>query len=221
MQGGSATLADVALCHGRQYQALVSNGEAQVISSLESRWADVEQPLLLLSLYLSPWSGRRVVVSMTGQRSACNRVLNLNMLRELVDFYGARWKLRVPDASRSFDVARAIAEWHRGADDSAYDWTQPSDSMDTPAVFWECRLAENSWSETAGSRSLSALARVALRLFSVLPNAADPERLFSLLGQIVTPSRTRLSDKRVTQLSTISADVRARRLTKESADRRI
>jgi hypothetical protein len=55
----------------------------------------------------------------------------------------------------------------------------------------------------------------------VQPNAADPERLFSLLGQIVTPSRTLLSDNKVTHFSTISADVRDRRLTNESADRKM
>jgi hAT family C-terminal dimerisation region len=60
------------------------------------------------------------------------------------------------------------------------------------------------------SPSALAVERVARKLLSVLPNAADPERLFSELGRLINPARSRMADRQIHSLIVISADYMAR-----------
>jgi hypothetical protein len=57
-------------------------------------------------------------------------------------------------------------------------------------------------------RSWRLLAQVAGKLLNVLPNAADPERVFSELGRMITPSRTNLEDAQSARMIFIAADCR-------------
>ena len=70
--------------------------------------------------------------------------------------------------------------------------------------------------ESSNDSSLAIywLAALENKLFTVLPNAADPERLFSEMGRTVSPSRAKLSDESLKSLIVISADVRAREAAK-------
>lgn len=52
------------------------------------------------------------------------------------------------------------------------------------------------------------LREVLRKIYACCLNAADMERLFSQLGPIVTPNKTRLKDSTITQKSVIPADVR-------------
>jgi hypothetical protein len=50
------------------------------------------------------------------------------------------------------------------------------------------------------------LAQVARQLLEVMPNVADPERVFSELGLIITSSRTRLDNAQSTRMLFIATD---------------
>jgi hypothetical protein len=63
--------------------------------------------------------------------------------------------------------------------------------------------------ETLDAKSLRVLAEVCRKLFSCSPNSADPERLFSELGRIVSPDRTQQCDELIEMKHVIAADVRA------------
>jgi hypothetical protein len=60
------------------------------------------------------------------------------------------------------------------------------------------------------SPSALAVGRIARKLLSVLLNAADPERLFSEFGRLITPARSRMADRQIHPLIVISADYKAR-----------
>jgi hypothetical protein len=56
---------------------------------------------------------------------------------------------------------------------------------------------------------------VATKIFTVLPNAADPERVFSELGRMITSACTSLAYKQSRRMIRIAADYRAK--TREKA----
>jgi hypothetical protein len=61
--------------------------------------------------------------------------------------------------------------------------------------YWDIILPSSSASPRSDDvRSRQLLLQVAQKLFVVIPNAADPELVFSELGSIITSSRTRLDD---------------------------
>jgi hypothetical protein len=74
-------------------------------------------------------------------------------------------------------------------------------------------------SPSPAAMSRQVLAPVAVRSFSVLPNAADPERVFSELGRMITTSRTMLADAQSKHMLFVAADCRAEaRRTGEGVD---
>jgi hypothetical protein len=54
LQSGDATLADVLICKGRQFQALDRVDESAAIVALESRWSRLEQTILIIAYFLDP-----------------------------------------------------------------------------------------------------------------------------------------------------------------------
>jgi hypothetical protein len=54
MKCGSATLAAVLYCFGRQYQCFVRGAEGVVLRNMEKRFGMFEFPLLFLSHWLHP-----------------------------------------------------------------------------------------------------------------------------------------------------------------------
>jgi hypothetical protein len=56
--------------------------------------------------------------------------------------------------------------------------------------------------------SRRVLAQVAVKSFNVLPNTADPERVFSELGRVITSFRAMLVDAQSKHMPFITADCR-------------
>jgi hypothetical protein len=53
-------------------------------------------------------------------------------------------------------------------------------------------------------------AQVVKQILGALPNAADPERVFSELGRMITPTRTSLGDCQSSRMLHIAADYRVK-----------
>jgi hypothetical protein len=205
MQGGSATLADAMYCFARQYQALCAAGEDAVIAKLEKRYARLEKPLLILAIWLHPsyTEVARAVVD--------SGVVDIMTLSDWVDKYGERWGFK----NGAISAALAAQDWSL-----RYEaWARHSDSFGIRAgKYWAFVLSSSpasSRSDDVLSRRL--LAQVARKLLVVQPNAADPERVFSELGHMITPSRTSLADAQSARMLFISADCRAQE-REEAAD---
>jgi hypothetical protein len=134
-----------------------------------------------------------------------NGVFNVMTLTDWVNAYGNRWGAR--EAAGSVSAALAIQEWSWGFD----GWvTHISDFGGDAGKYWNFILSSSPAASSQTSlKSRRLLAQVAKQLFGVLPNSADPERVFSELGRMITPSRTSLADARSTRIFFIAADCRA------------
>jgi hypothetical protein len=94
-------------------------------------------------------------------------------------------------------------------------WAAAAADLENPCKFW-CYLrdalkplAERKillCKETA----IVQLADLAVKLFSVLPNAVDPEGLFSKLGRLINPSSVQLGDKQSRRMVVFSNDYKLR-----------
>jgi hAT family C-terminal dimerisation region len=130
-------------------------------------------------------------------------VVDIMTLTDWVDGYGERWGFK----DSAVSAALAAQDWSLRYE----PWAKRSDSFGVQAgKYWAFVLSSSpasSRSEDVRSRRL--LAQVARKLLSVLPNSADPERVFSELGRMITPSRTSLADAQSSRMLFIAADCRA------------
>jgi hypothetical protein len=95
------------------------------------------------------------------------------------------------------------------------DWSSNSTGLvrlassftDSPGEFWTFvrRQLGEPVSRCARDASTIGLCMVAEKLFSVVPNAADPERLFSEFGRLVTKGWARLAQRQSSRLMAIAA----------------
>lgn len=61
--------------------------------------------------------------------------------------------------------------------------------------------------DTNDSTGANALVKFALRLFAIVPNSAGVERLFSMLGIVVTKHRNRLGVEKARKVVLVKADI--------------
>jgi hypothetical protein len=199
MQGGFVTLADEMYCFGRQFQFLASAGEFAVLAKLEKRFARLEMPLFILALVFHPMYAK------VGRAMIDAGVFNVMTLTDWVNAYGNRWGHGA--AAGSVSAALSIQEWSWGFD----GWvTHISGFGGEAGKHWNFILSSSPAASSQTSvKSRRLLAQVAKKLFGVLPNAADPERVISELGRMITPSRTSLTYAPSTRMIFIAANCRA------------
>jgi hypothetical protein len=111
------------------------------------------------------------------------------------------------------------------------DWSSNSSSLlklassftDSPGEFWTFvrRQLGEPPSRCARDTSTIGFCMVAEKLFSIVPNAADPERLFSELGRLVTKGRARLAQSQSSRLMEIAATYRARASSSGTNSKRV
>jgi hypothetical protein len=130
-------------------------------------------------------------------------VVDMMTLTEWVDGYGEQWGFK----DSAVSAALAAQDWSLRYE----PWAKRSDSCGVQAgKYWAFVLSSSpasSRSEDVQSRHL--LAQVVRKLLAVLPNSADPERVFSELGRMITLSRTSLADSQRSRMLFIAADFRA------------
>lgn len=80
-----------------------------------------------------------------------------------------------------------------------FNWQLVND----PLNAWQCSLF------SSAPADWPPLARLARRLFSICPNSASCERLFSLLKRILTPARTRLSGQNLQNIAELNIYIKA------------
>jgi hypothetical protein len=186
-------------CLARQHQALVAAGEDAIIVKLEERYSRLEKPLLILALWLHP------AYAEVGRAVVNSGVVNVMTLTEWVDGYGERWGFKDGAVSASL----AVHDWHARFE----QWSKHSNSFGVEAAkYWSFVEASSpASSASCAVRSRRLLAKVAGKLLSVLPNATDPERVFSEIGRMITPSRTSLADAQSARACSSSLPIAAHR----------
>lgn len=204
MQGGTCTLADVMYSTGRAFQAMEDAGETQLSAGLEKRFEQYELPLLFLALWLHPRYKSFAMKMLSAG------VVEFSDVRSWVDEYLRRW---FGDDEEPLDGAMgtlmtALPEWNAGEN----TWVKQAVAFQkSPRRYWGYILmAFGPFARKRDPRACAVcdLAKLALRIFAVLPNATDPERLFSELGRTVMGPRARLTDGRSSRMLVIAQDVR-------------
>jgi hypothetical protein len=83
--------------------------------------------------------------------------------------------------------------------------------LDSPGKFWDLVRVDAGHAQVGDAKAgRLCLASAAAKNFSVLPNAADPERVFSELGRMITTARTSPAYKQSSRMLLIAADYRAK-----------
>lgn len=202
LQGGDATLADVLHAKGRQLKTLIAAGENATVALLEKRWGIVEQPLPMISFFFHPKYRSCAISSDIPEHAVARLVLG----------YATRWGVFGAlgiDPQRVSSLPSAVDFWV-----TSYEaWVKEAEAFQDPCRYWG--YVARSCCGTAATSDISAgisvLAEVLIIVFTCSPNSADPERLFSELGRMITPSRTRLKDEKIVQNLVVSAAVRWRK----------
>lgn len=219
LQSGNATLADVFFALARIYQS-ARNAETQggrespFITAFEERFKGYELPLLILATWLHPKYKYMI------DRMITNDVIDLAVLEGWVSGYFNRWlpSSRESDLGSPASFITAVASWQHHTSDAMLRLSVSFEA--DPGRFWRMVAEKHSVKKSEGGESscLYALAIVAERIFCILPNAANAERLFSEIGRAITPSRTRLVAAQSHKLQVIAEDCRCneRDLEKES-----
>jgi hypothetical protein len=159
----------------------------------------LEMPLLILEIWLHPsdMDVARTIVNSGG--------VDIMTLIDLIDGYAEQWGFKDSAVSASL----AVRDWSMNRE----PWVKSSGSFGKQAdKDWGIFLSSSSASPRSDNvRSRQLLSKVARKLLTVMPNAADPERVFFELGRMIMSSHTRLDDAQSTRMLFIAADFRAQR----------
>jgi hAT family C-terminal dimerisation region len=129
-------------------------------------------------------------------------VVDITTLTDWVDGYGERRGFK----NSAVSAALPAQDWSLRYE----PWAQRSDSFGVQAgEYWAFVLSSSPASRSDDVRSRRLLAQMARKLLAVLPNSADPDRVFSELGRMITLSRTSLADAQSSRMLFIAADCRA------------
>jgi hypothetical protein len=206
LQSGSCTVADVLYSYGRLYQALANTPEYDVVAAMEARFCRYEFPLLYVGMLLHP-AYRALALKLVSAGAVSGM-----RVRMWIDGYFSRWfkweSLRAVNSTLT-SLVTAHSDW---SSDRSSLVTLASSFTDSPGEFWTFVRRQLGEPESRHTRDASTvgLCMVAEKLFSIVPNAADPERLFSELGRLVTKGRARLAPRQSSRLTAIAASYRAR-----------
>lgn len=217
LQDGNATLADVLYGMGRLCQVAQSDGEVNVIEAIEKRFEAYELPILFLALWVHP---RYCSLAKLMIQKACGS-LSVHRVVALVECYFRRWFAGKEDdctwPEGTFQAVLGVCAWN----DLKHPALLLADGMKSdPIRFWRMVLDtfQPVMSESDLNRSLVVLAKVALRVLSILPHAANVERLFSELGRLLSTARTRMKPPQSQKLVVIAEDYRVKHKAKMEAE---
>lgn len=202
LQSGKATLGDVFYCYGRQAQAFIKCNEQILMQLLEKRFQSLEFPLLFLAFFLHPR-----YVAIASRLVDSDKVVFCDVAKWIMSYAG-RWQLTVSDPTQS------IIQWMCGTEGGASWCKHATACVQSPGDFWWTVSGRRK----ANNDGLQCMGEVAIRIFSMLPNASDPERLFSEVGRVVTPQRVRYNDHATRYGAIIAADVRTAQRESDAAD---
>ncbi|PKK55869.1 hypothetical protein RhiirC2_801296, partial [Rhizophagus irregularis] len=153
----------------------------RIISRLEKRWKDWEQPLLLLSYLLHPEYRMNQFNNATS--------INYSEFGKWLMYYYRAWSGKEPKCIlREFDDFR-LAKY-------PFDLESYRQFNDDIWRYW-CYV----------SVSTNELGLVACRIFGICVNAASVERLWSCMGFLQTKRRNRLMSSKALQMSKLRADI--------------
>jgi hypothetical protein len=93
--------------------------------------------------------------------------------------------------------------------------------LDSPGNFWDLVRVDAGHAQVGDAKTgWLCLASAAANIFTVLPNAADPERVSSELGRMIISARTSLAYIQSSRMLLITADYRAKMREKARASDR-
>ncbi|GBB96179.1 hypothetical protein RclHR1_00270025 [Rhizophagus clarus] len=159
-----------------------SNLSNQMISQLEKRWSQWEQPLFLLSFVLHP------KYRFTYFNSELNNLSFTSLGRYLIYYYKAWFKKR---------PLRLLLDFE--------DYRQKIEPFNNETLEQFGDDAFKFWGYVQGD--YKELAAVALKLFGMCVNAASVERMWSSMGFLHTAHRNRLKNKKVLAMSQLWAAI--------------
>jgi hypothetical protein len=113
----------------------------------------------------------------------------------------------IPSEAKT-SVAAAVTEWVARRS----QWVNMAASFkDAPEKYWVFVQRDARHGRIGDAKAgRFCLSAAALKMFTVLPNSATPERVFSELGRMITPSRTNLANVQSSRMLLIVADYRAK-----------
>lgn len=194
LEGWSYKLGDLFCSYGHHEQTLKRHQQEKLFSKLSRRFAQLEFPLLFLSFFLHPKYFKIGITKVDH---------SIVILLDVVKFVSGYSKLC---CLSDVDPTAAVFEWM--SYETSSPWCQHKNSCHRiPHQFW-CVVGRmrNVYA------SVHVVAHVAMEMFSIMPNAEDPERVFPYLGSLMTPTRVNLSICTIKHPAVIFADVRERQL---------
>ena len=171
LQKDTARLYEVLHCFGYTIKILGGHQNfefgSRMITRIESRWKEWEQPLLILSFAL------HLVYKLSKFRSSA-RDLTWTHISQWLKYYYEAWF-----GSRSRSILSELVRYKRSED--PYDMDSFNQFNGNLVDFWD---------STNGIGP--ELARVAVRIYGICVNSASVERLWSSMGYLHTNRRNRL-----------------------------
>ncbi|GMF57770.1 unnamed protein product [Phytophthora fragariaefolia] len=141
-----------------------------LVSCIENRWTQCEQPLFMLGFALHP------VYVDTARGLPDTPISGTGSLCKIAVYYYRR----LFSTEKIGEIRRDMLNWMKGR----FTLIKASEFPRCPWQYWECVASEN---------PSSALPKLAIRLISIAVNTATCERLFNELGLIHTPKRNRMA----------------------------
>lgn len=183
LQRDENSLADVVISYRDIYRGFLGNFEnLDLVSIVEKRWQQCEQPLMLLALFLHP-SHVRVAVAIHTEAP------ELRFLERLCG-YATYYHRRYVDNNIVGDLSNDLHEWFCGE-------------------FVSCEIVRFNgdvgkyWSFARTIRPHSKLPRLASVILSIAVNTATCERYFSELAAIHTALKNRMSIDKARKFSLV------------------
>lgn len=199
LQRNENTLADVvsSFCNIYRNFSTSTRLSRKLVACVEKRWANCEQPLFMLALYLHP---KYVEAAKTLQDSD---VSGISCIQHFAIYYYRR--LIGPDTGRLRDEVRF---WLTGK----YTFIKPSETENPVPSFW---IDVDGDHRNQGCK----LPELALVVLSIAVNTAPCERLFSELKNIHTPIRNRMRASKSRDIQSIREQSRQAYASKKSSKR--
>ncbi|KAG8879540.1 hypothetical protein FRC20_000112 [Serendipita sp. 405] len=164
-----------------------------ILDSIEKRWAKTDQDAFIMAIIMNPYI--RTTLFKSGLRLACPAGVFGLTKRLWTRFFPFPHDVGLFDAVEDYcaregsfsDASLHLSEHKRVATETGnLDLRKIWSSIDTG--IWK------------GSNQL---VKLAIRIFSVVGNSADCERLFSAMGDIHSKKRNRLSEQRVRDIAVV------------------
>ncbi|ETI46981.1 hypothetical protein F443_08711 [Phytophthora nicotianae P1569] len=202
LQKDDNTMTDVVCCYGKIHAAFVASPYAShLVPVVEKRWANCDQPLMLLAFALHP-----LYVTHTRRLIEAHNntvfLMSVDGISAAADYYYRRY-VDANNNGLTGDVDKWL--WGKCTPKMYTDFTDPNGILQSSGViaFWVHVGASKCGKE-------SKLPHIAKVILSVSMNTATCERYFSELGLIHTPRRNKLRFDKTRLISIIRNEVRER-----------